>query len=156
MGSEMCIRDSNPAVENPPEEPTTHIEQYMVAARLKSFRKPKSQVRGDIPPDLVTKFHDQLAVPLTFIFNQALTNLDWPTLWKAETVAVIPKNGSPAGIGELRNLSCTPLFSKVLESFVLDRIKSEVTLSEKQYGGCLLYTSPSPRDLSTSRMPSSA
>ena len=25
-----------------------------------------------------------------------------------------------------------------------------------QYTGCLLYTSPSPRDLSTSRMPSSA
>ena len=25
-----------------------------------------------------------------------------------------------------------------------------------QLGGCLLYTSPSPRDLSTSRMPSSA
>ena len=25
-----------------------------------------------------------------------------------------------------------------------------------QFGGCLLYTSPSPRDLSTSRMPSSA
>ena len=28
--------------------------------------------------------------------------------------------------------------------------------SENQYVGCLLYTSPSPRDLSTSRMPSSA
>ena len=27
---------------------------------------------------------------------------------------------------------------------------------EKQPGFCLLYTSPSPRDLSTSRMPSSA
>ena len=26
----------------------------------------------------------------------------------------------------------------------------------KQHGDCLLYTSPSPRDLSTSRMPSSA
>ena len=26
----------------------------------------------------------------------------------------------------------------------------------KEYKGCLLYTSPSPRDLSTSRMPSSA
>ena len=25
-----------------------------------------------------------------------------------------------------------------------------------EYMGCLLYTSPSPRDLSTSRMPSSA
>ena len=27
---------------------------------------------------------------------------------------------------------------------------------EKYYNSCLLYTSPSPRDLSTSRMPSSA
>ena len=27
---------------------------------------------------------------------------------------------------------------------------------EKQFNICLLYTSPSPRDLSTSRMPSSA
>ena len=29
-------------------------------------------------------------------------------------------------------------------------------LSVESYKGCLLYTSPSPRDLSTSRMPSSA
>ena len=29
-------------------------------------------------------------------------------------------------------------------------------LVERQLGTCLLYTSPSPRDLSTSRMPSSA
>ena len=30
------------------------------------------------------------------------------------------------------------------------------TLVSGLFGGCLLYTSPSPRDLSTSRMPSSA
>ena len=30
------------------------------------------------------------------------------------------------------------------------------SLDEWLYNGCLLYTSPSPRDLSTSRMPSSA
>ena len=45
-------------------------------------------------------------------------------------------------------------------------VKCEVTLfywrpgsrdkSHKMIGSCLLYTSPSPRDLSTSRMPSSA
>ena len=32
----------------------------------------------------------------------------------------------------------------------------EHELEELQSGDCLLYTSPSPRDLSTSRMPSSA
>ena len=35
---------------------------------------------------------------------------------------------------------------------------NEVTITEEMcdLNGCLLYTSPSPRDLSTSRMPSSA
>ena len=34
--------------------------------------------------------------------------------------------------------------------------KIELLSGFKQPGNCLLYTSPSPRDLSTSRMPSSA
>ena len=33
---------------------------------------------------------------------------------------------------------------------------AEIVLMSDQHGICLLYTSPSPRDLSTSRMPSSA
>ena len=38
------------------------------------------------------------------------------------------------------------------ESRMADQMAKLIT----RYGGCLLYTSPSPRDLSTSRMPSSA
>ena len=34
--------------------------------------------------------------------------------------------------------------------------RSIASLENGNYGFCLLYTSPSPRDLSTSRMPSSA
>ena len=36
------------------------------------------------------------------------------------------------------------------------RYKKIYKAKNGQSGGCLLYTSPSPRDLSTSRMPSSA
>ena len=38
------------------------------------------------------------------------------------------------------------------------RFKSDIGIKNKRIKaiGCLLYTSPSPRDLSTSRMPSSA
>ena len=61
--------------------------------------------------------------------------LEWPDLWKSETVNVIPKINSPSQLTELRNLSCTPLFSKVLESFILDSLKQEVKLSPHQYGG---------------------
>ena len=36
------------------------------------------------------------------------------------------------------------------------RIRSSSRVGKSDLGACLLYTSPSPRDLSTSRMPSSA
>ena len=35
-------------------------------------------------------------------------------------------------------------------------IRAEVARETREQVACLLYTSPSPRDLSTSRMPSSA
>ena len=45
-------------------------------------------------------------------------------------------------------------FLKVRET--LTRIGVASRKEKKLYQSCLLYTSPSPRDLSTSRMPSSA
>ena len=43
----------------------------------------------------------------------------------------------------------------VLPEF-LDKLKIDYDIIEQDTYSCLLYTSPSPRDLSTSRMPSSA
>ena len=45
-------------------------------------------------------------------------------------------------------------FSK--DCFKISAILSKLRIEYNQYIRCLLYTSPSPRDLSTSRMPSSA
>ena len=48
----------------------------------------------------------------------------------------------------------------VLKKEYIDKIEEmgilEVYVKEDEANDCLLYTSPSPRDLSTSRMPSSA
>ena len=71
------------------------VQPYQVAARLRTFKKPRGQVQGDIDPQLVTKFSDILAIPLSFVYNQVLNTLQWPALWKTETVTVIPKNSSP-------------------------------------------------------------
>ena len=54
------------------------------------------------------------------------------------------------------------IFSNNLDEFfkvryaTIKRIAVSPQKNKKLYKGCLLYTSPSPRDLSTSRMPSSA
>ena len=43
-----------------------------------------------------------------------------------------------------------------MQNSILDAIQIKALDLSKHVGICLLYTSPSPRDLSTSRMPSSA
>ena len=111
------------------------LAKHEMAARLKKMRKPKSMVPGDIYPQLVTTFSDFLAIPLTDIYNEILRLYVWPTAWKKEFVTVIPKKTSPQDFGDLRNISCTLLASKVFESFVLDDLKVEVKLKRNQYGG---------------------
>ena len=70
-------------------------QMYQIAAKLKHMRKPKSTVRGDIDPRLVTKYADILAIPLHHLYQQIFTMLEWPGLWKTETVTLIPKNSLP-------------------------------------------------------------
>ena len=111
------------------------LEPYQVSGRLKAMRKPSSQVRGDIAPRLVTLYHDFLALPLIHIFNSVFSTHEWPAVWSLETIIVTPKNSAPKDLSECQTLSCTPLFSKALESFVLDRLLKETKLSPTQYGG---------------------
>ena len=53
-------------------------------------------------------------------------------------------------------ISFKPVLLADLRSPELSIREKVLSASETESGTCLLYTSPSPRDLSTSRMPSSA
>ena len=111
------------------------LQKFEVSTRLRKFRKPKSMVPGDVFPKLVTCLSDFFAILLTDIYNTISTTFIWPTCWKVEFVTVIPKKSSPESLGDLRNISCTMLASKVYESYVLDLLKSQVPLRLNQFGG---------------------
>ena len=49
-----------------------------------------------------------------------------------------------------------PMLVKVLKVLLEHKVLKDIRVTKVDYLPCLLYTSPSPRDLSTSRMPSSA
>ena len=64
-------------------------------------------------------------------------------------------------IAERQNISINELASQLdvtreLNSISLASLIRDLVLNDLLHKLCLLYTSPSPRDLSTSRMPSSA
>ena len=57
-----------------------------ISSKLKTIKKPRSQVNGDIAPELVADNSMSLAVPLAAIYKKVFTSLNWPSLWKTETV----------------------------------------------------------------------
>ena len=117
------------------DRPTYQLTSDMIEKRIRESKKPNSTVPGDIPPSLLNDVAKTLSIPLQSIFNAVLPQVTWPTEWKKEYQTIIPKKPNPEAPADLRNLSCTNFFSKILESFVIDSIKSEISMSELQYGG---------------------
>ena len=117
------------------DRPLYPITTDMVEQRILSSKKPNSTVPGDIPPKLVSRLAKSIAVPACSIFNEVARTIVWPSLWKQEYQTIIPKKPNPTDFSQLRNLSCTNFLSKVLESFLIDSIQSEIDLSDLQYGG---------------------
>ena len=115
--------------------PIQFLTAEAVASRLRRFKKPKSMVKYDIFPSLVNDASDYLAAPLAHIFNNITATSTWPLKWKEEFVTPIPKKPVPQGVNDLRNISCTALFSKVYESFVLGWLNEQVGMRANQLGG---------------------
>ena len=90
---------------------------------------------GDIFPQLLSEHAALISVPLTNVLNAAFNAEVWPEPWRTETITIIPKNQSPEGLGDTRNISCTPVFSKIMEHFLLSRLKSEASVKTNQFGG---------------------
>ena len=119
----------------PPDEQVDPPLVFQIAGRLRSIKKSNALVPGDLDKRVVTACCDALAVPLAMIYEEVFKSCVWPGSWKRETVTIIPKNSAPASLSETRNISCTPLFSKLLESFLLEHLKRQVRLNNTQFGG---------------------
>ena len=96
------------------------LSTYDVFKRMVKAKKPNSLVPGDLQPKLVKSFADILAGPVTKIFNQISLTSEYPKQWKVEHQIPIPKVTPPTSEDELRNISKTPFFSKVYESFLAE------------------------------------
>ena len=121
------LPDVQPAVTF--ENPFTVILPHEIATRVRREKKVKSAVDGDLLPSLSNDFSDLTAIPATRILNYALARQIWPDPWLIETQNTIPKSNNASDFDQLRNQSCTNSLSKILESFVLEQIRQEVTIS---------------------------
>lgn len=115
--------------------PFQEVLPHVVATRIRAAKKPPSMVEGDILPVLLNECADLLAIPATRIFNICLQSKTWPAEWRMESQTPIPKKGNPSTYDELRNITCTNFLSKIMETFVMDKLQQEVKLKYSQFGG---------------------
>ena len=102
----------------------------------------------DIPEHLLQRSAEARAKALGISIEQAIAEMkgqsDPTVISKEPEVKIIDETPPPAAETPAKPADAPPPPAKT------------ITPLKEEHSTCLLYTSPSPRDLSTSRMPSSA
>ena len=120
-----------------PALPPPQVEEYQVFEKLKRLKNTRSTLEIDIENKLRKEVAVELTVPLTNIVNACLQTHTWPRLWKHEKVTPTPKVSPVLEIKDLRKISGTSDYNKLLESFIKDYIMEDVgnKIDLSQYGG---------------------
>ena len=137
-----------------------YAEQYIDKLRKSGLRPTKQRIRiCEVLFDAEKTFHFTIKELVKIIENQANIKVSLATVYntvhafiKKGYLKEIPLNASQSYYDT--NVTHHHHFFDEEENKLIDIHQDDV--DEVNIKSCLLYTSPSPRDLSTSRMPSSA
>ena len=70
---------------------------------------------GDLPRTLIQEFSPELSGPLSKIYRRRIETGEWPSQWKIEYGIPLQKKPNPKDEDELRIISLTAFYSKVME-----------------------------------------
>ena len=93
-----------------------------------------------IAPAMIRHVSDQMSVPLSRLINACIQAGYFPDFWKVARVTPIFKAGDPTSFGNYRPISVLPVFSKIFERIIQERLVSFLNgqgqLFNAQYGFC--------------------
>ena len=77
---------------------------------------------GGIPAVLIKRSLSVILPVLVHIFNRIISNGVWPIIWRASIMVPIFKRGSPRDHGSYRLIALAPIFGKILETILDNRL----------------------------------
>ena len=111
-----------------------HVSTSGIAKLLANFKVRKASGPDDIPARALKELAQELAAPLSFVFNQSLTSGVIPDDWKNAHVSPIHKKGSKHQAENYRLISLTCICSKLLEHDVCHHLEEHNILTHLQHG----------------------
>ena len=117
-------------------KPLPLFDPYQVYLKIKKMKKKSSTILNDVPWKVIYEYSVELSEPLCHIFNSAILDGIWPNSWKREVVTPVPKVFPPKKASDLRKISGTKNFSKILEALLSDSIIGDIqqSIDPSQYG----------------------
>ncbi|XP_042875153.1 uncharacterized protein LOC122255263 [Penaeus japonicus] len=112
------------------------IDRITVYETLLSLRANKASPPGSLPKKLLHEFAYEISEPLTHVINSSIESGIFPRRWKGATITPLAKKNPVNELGDLRPLSLTPDFGKILEGFVAQLVLQDIrpNLDPEQYG----------------------
>lgn len=118
--------------------PNLLITEETVKSKLKNLNVSKAYGPDGIPPRLLKECVNEIALPLTILFNKSLEKGLLPSDWKSGIVTAIFKKGDKTDAANYRPVSLTCITCKVLESIVRDAcinyLDEHLIISDCQHG----------------------
>ena len=114
------------------------ITTEMINEKLKKLNVSKSSGPDKIHPRLLYELSDQLALPLSIIFNKSINEGKIPKTWKDAEITPLYKKGKRNIPSNYRPISLTSVVCKLLESIIRDNILKHLTdnnlVQQSQHG----------------------
>ena len=98
------------------------INELVVSTYIKSLDKPTTF--NNIPVRFLVENNDIVSPFITNIYNDSLSNLDYPTLLKVADITPVHKKDDTTKKDNYRPVSILPVISKIFERIIFEQISS--------------------------------
>ena len=129
INADLVQRFSQGVLIEPTQAPTCASLTYAPKLTVHTIERKISKVRNNtasgpdgVPGWFIKSFSAQLSIPLCYIFNLILAGNPIPEIWKEANVTLLPKVPLPKQTGDIRPISLTSIFSKILERLVINLV----------------------------------
>ena len=102
------------------------VDSFLVNRELLACKGRSSTPVDGIPGEVLSKYADDLTVPLTNLFSRCVHQGYFPNLWKEGRIVPIPKNKRPSDVKHYRPITMLPILSKVFERILFKTLFNHV------------------------------